>query len=387
MVRTGTISAGVWPRNSVVAIEGNTRIAGAGIGQTIIDGVNAYDGLICGDSNDTVFDLEVSDLSITGFGGAFGDSGIRADDCNTTISRVEISDWTSLTNNGAAIRIRAESANDISADLTDIYIHDGVGYALDFLPDGGTIAGNVNRLTVTGMTGPPNDVGVGVKASIDTETGLHSQINLSNITIANNENYVGVLVTAFKSGVFDVNLSNSVIINNLITDPMFAGYPGGIASTAVTIAPGFISSTNIVIQGVVLANNSTSNCMVHSDNSSGGTVSAQIITQGGNIADDSSCGFIHASDQQDVDDILELLTPLQNNGGIVPSITLLSETEPNEPEDSQRPEEGNNSNNSGQTLVDTGSNSDMIRLAAVIVCILSLVIYKNNGAKVYSIKK
>lgn len=120
------IPAGVWPRNSVVAIEGNTRIAGAGIGQTIIDGVNAYEGLICGDSNDTVFDLEVSDLSITGFGGAFGDSGIRADDCNTTISRVEISDWTSLTNNGAAIRIRAESANDISADLTDIYIHDGV---------------------------------------------------------------------------------------------------------------------------------------------------------------------------------------------------------------------------------------------------------------------
>jgi hypothetical protein len=121
--------------------------------------------------------------------------------------------------------------------------------------------------------------------------GIHSQhaMTLTNVTVSGNTAGSG-------GGVFHTHIYTMTIINATITDNKVTGSGHGIAGGVEAYAP-------VVFLNTIVADNENANCY-------GSTLN--LISQGHNLEDESTCNFSAVTDFVDTD---PLLRPLRDNGG------------------------------------------------------------------------
>lgn len=303
---TGTFALTASPAAST----GNLTVTGAGVGQTIIDGDNAYDGITC-DGDAGALDLVVSDLTISYTDGA----ALSGSNCNMDVSNVEISQAT-----GEAFMATLGRANEtFTININDTYIHDNsvavaIGIAINQAtsnPSNITINSHISGVALADnspISPQPFVVGILVNDHDGANNILDTVVN--NSTISNGAGSFGILLVGGSNVLSSLNLQNNTIVSN---DPSPIPYAGG-----VNVFAGSTGTVTATLENNLFADN-VLNCLVDSD---GGTVS--LTSAGHNLADDTSCGLTATGDQQGVSGLTSTLGPLQDNGGPTPTMALLT---------------------------------------------------------------
>lgn len=329
------IPAGTWTLAASTDITDTTIIQGAGMGQTIIDGDNAFGAFLCNASGPTL-DMQVNDLTIQNVATS---PAVSASSCNLDVENVEIKD--SIFGSSSAVVADEWTADNFTVIANGLYIHGndfggGNGLAA-FVGGGSTVTAHVDftvsNYTFTANTKSSSDpmAGIGVR----TGGGLNDSITASirNSTLANvtsNTNAVGMffLTQTGRSGAAsaaNVTVQNVTIARNIaVFSPPYAA--NGIMGVAMAVA-GSTASTNFNLQNNILAGNSVngapSNCQVYTPGS-GGTETVTFTSLGNNLADDSSCGLTGTNDQQGLTGLEATLDAMALNGATIPTIGLLA---------------------------------------------------------------
>jgi LPXTG-motif cell wall-anchored protein len=324
-------------------------IQGAGMGQTIIDGdAGQYRGF----NVDTVDEVTIKDLTVTAFH-RFGISSLKT---NLTLSNIEIdgTDCLAQSNNIFGIFVQNDDAGTFTLDSNNVYIHDinvVSGTVNAFVVDqkgGGTTNATIQNTTVANLSNQYVNGGVnGIALTVGlwNGTGSTGTLNtvISNTTVANiiAENQISGPFSslAFSSGgtatvnttVYNVTVTGTRGIT--ATTPPLAGVKSGaFYAASVGLGGGSAANVSVEVGNSLLADNlsdtSSSNCVATdlTPNFSGsGSGAATITSLDYNISDDASCTqFTEPHDQQNIDNIISTLGPLQNNGGTVPTMALLA---------------------------------------------------------------
>ena len=320
----------------------DVEIKGAGMSQTIIDG----------DSDSKLFGadgvmIKISDLKLT----AYREFAIRTDDCNVELANIEV-DGAGTVNalQNILLNNTTNVTNTITANniyMHDVYTSDSLMYLLSIHQRGGgtTNAGLSNiTLSSSGNTGGSlNGFALGIGAEGNTFGGS----GVINATIANatihNLSASGISAPyasfAFSSGGdadVTVNAYNSTITGSRgITGdafPLVGIKSAAFYSATAGIGSGTVATSTVNVSNSLFADNLTdstsSNCEsadLTAGFSGAGTGVAAINSEGHNISDDATCSsFTQTGDQQNVNNIISTLGPLQNNGGVVPTRALLA---------------------------------------------------------------
>lgn len=222
-------------------------------------------------------------------------------------------------------------------DISNVYIHDTLGAGVTVIAAGGAVINQVDveveNLTVYNANSPSKVMGgISMSAGEDQNNSSHTiNARIRNSTFTDDsENYsYGIFAVAQSpsstgsSDVMNLTLENVTVVGHAI-DGMFPA--SGIVTGAFT-GPGSTASITTTTKNVLAANNQVNsavgNCIAFPFGG-GGTESATITSLGNNIADDASCGFTSTGDQENVPDIMSTLGPLQDNGGSVPTMALLT---------------------------------------------------------------
>lgn len=327
---TIVVPSGTWVINSEQIITEDLSIAGSGVGVSIIDGADVYTGLYCDGSIAGPHVLNVDGITIQNSGA--GNDIIGAIDCNLSVTNTEITDFNTYSgvhfvNNDTSVGL------DLTLNVDNVYIHDGLGggvMAFMQLASAGLLNLNttINRVTTLGLT-PYSGNGIGIGVSITgfadgpgssmTVTGI-----IRNSTLTSN--IVGVIGNASttNNGVSDVQVT---LQNNTIFGNLNSVFPAAGVGSYAGANNGGNSNALLNIQNTIVVNNlasSTLNNCLEMIGSQGGTEVASLNSLGNNLSDDSSCGFNSVGDQENISNIMTKLGPLQDNGGITPTIALLA---------------------------------------------------------------
>lgn len=308
---------------------------GAGMGQTIIDGVDAYFGLSCAAPvPPSTISVSVSDVTFTRMSEGAIASAVA---CNLSVANVEVTQSTpSVTGlivlgddfSGAYTNLTVNNS------LSNVYIHNNFttpsnGVLIFILSTGPST--NTNNVNIDRVTIAQNPDSLGIAS---TSYGYDN--NTANVTITNTtidgSNQPGLGIVAGTVGLYggtattNVSVKNSTIVN--FVNPTNAQPAAGIyIGAGADIAN--IATVNLDMQNTLLANNliagSPLNCSAQNFGD-GGTETTTLNSLGHNLTDDASCGTAQPSDiySQTTASIINTLGPLQNNGGMVPTRALLA---------------------------------------------------------------
>lgn len=328
---THTLTADLSP------LEVPATIVGAGMGQTIIDGDGQYSGFTA--TSATQFNLR--NLTVTGY----ASHSIAAVDTDLQISAVEINGQNSnpsvfhvlaqgqsapdpltvsiedlhvhsinVSDDTEVVGIIASGSSVMQADLQNITLNDihstGAGHLLRGITvastDSGTVNASIVNTTITNMTGDDLVVPFGIWAFADN--GSSSAVaDIKNVTVTGLRGAMGTEdATGIKSGAF---------------------YSAAAAFGASNDAEALVTVENSLFADN-LSDGVSNNCSIADLNGpfdGEGTVSVAILSAGHNISDDASCTtFTQTGDQQNVASIISTIGPLQDNGGNVPTMSLMA---------------------------------------------------------------
>ncbi len=314
-------------------------IVGAGMGQTIISGDNGqYKGFQAETTEVTIQDLTVTQ---------FYSGAIEIDGANTILSNIEIDGAGIDPDNGiTAISVRNNTGDPMTLVSDNIYIHNvnvnTSSYSHAFVITGG-IDADVSNTTLADFhsAGGGGVNGIAMHLGTFGDSGSNLNVNITNTTI---DDVTSEGLTAPFAGVAfaqDEEVTVDATITN-ITITGTRGMPGsgltaGLESAAFYAAGAAFDDdghgvVTMHVSNSLMADNqnngSPSNCAKGdlTPNVSGlGTVDTDIVSDGHNIADDTSCtGFNQPGDQQSINNIISTLGVLQDNGGEVPTRALLA---------------------------------------------------------------
>jgi len=345
---TINLPSGIITLNSdLPSIQHSLIIQGQGMNDSIIDGDGQYEVFNNGD-NSTYNDASISlqGMTLTAWSGML----IRTGRGNVSLTNIEIDgNGANVGDEGVMIigNIYPEANN---VNLENIYIHDITAnssyiHILNvWSKGGGTTNALADGITINNVSNTGGGVnvmvwGVGVMRTEDaygTFNGIVRNTTINDISssagIATMVSFSAVTVQN-ESTTTELAVENSTI-SNINSSPSVFGVDGSFGSFATSYDNTTIADANLTTKNVVINNN-----LFNSDSQScstdgnlnnvfggSGTVITSITSLGGNISDDASCNsfFTHPTDQTEVSDLASTLGPLGNNGGLVPTIPLLS---------------------------------------------------------------
>ncbi len=338
---TITIPAGtITLTASLPAITEDVTIQGAGIGDTIVDG----------DSDAVAFEAQdvtiaISDLTVT----AYRESAVSTEDCDVTLENIEV-DGTGATDAFYSIIIVNSTSSSKTITSNNIYLHDinddhDIMYGFSVHQSGGgTTTADLSNITLADSSNSGGSfdgfvLGIGAVPTFGAVGNINGTI--SNATLSNlsaSEISAPYATFAFASGGtanVTVDVYNSTITGN--RGSTGAIFPiAGIKSAAFYSAAAGLGSSDVATSTLRVGNSlfadnltdtNSSNCESANFTSSFGGTGTGIATTaslGHNISDDATCtSFTEEGDQQNVNNIISTLGPLQNNGGAVPTRALL----------------------------------------------------------------
>lgn len=317
-----------------------TIIQGAGMGQTIIDGDGQHKGFEIETS-----EVTVKDMTITGY----RDRGLEIKNANAVLENIEI-DGEGVPSNAQIIGIMIWNiaGNPQTLSSNNIYIHNfnvnTPDYSHAFMLHGG-IDANISNTTLSDFHSTGGGGINGIAMQIGTFGGFNGDttqtVNISNTTV--NDVTSEGLTAPFNAAALaseDTSTVNATISNITITGSRgltdsgsFGGFKSAAfyAAGAAQDADGHVE-VNMQVTNSLMADNlndgTSSNCAIGdmSDLIGGvGTFDLNIISNGYNLSDDDTCPtFTEEGDQQNLNNILSTLGPLQDNGGIVQTRALLA---------------------------------------------------------------
>ena len=340
---------------NLVTLTEPTTVKGSGVGLSIIDGDNQYLNLSSGIADNENFN--VSDISTTGL------SGFAL--CNysgrMTVERVDISGVGATRNviAGGAVTVAGILSSKLSASGTnldttvkDSVIHDiisasnsGSGvYGIAFAANGGINTNfTIERTTVSNIEATTaNAYGVGYIAGFfgnapsNNATGSIENLTMNNVKSASTGIAGGVVsnsVAGTGTARTVIDLKNSTISE--VSGGMFTTLEGaglllgGGTYDNTGVADATLNATNVLMTDNKTTVSGPKNCGAFDTSffvgGSGGSITNSFISGGGNLTDDTSCsGFFNKmSDKNNIAGLNTTLGPLQNNGGLVPTIALL----------------------------------------------------------------
>ncbi|MCA9348328.1 hypothetical protein KC867_02870 [Candidatus Saccharibacteria bacterium] len=324
----------------------SVEIIGAGINNSIIDGNNGqYLGFRVADVTGVVF----NNLTVT----AYRDIAIYVDSSDVIFENIEI-DSNNATDTGALYGIYTinDDSNSHTLNSSNVYIHsmnqtDAYLHAfIVAVSDGGHTDATITNTTLSDIHTTGSDGINGIAMHVGTFGGDAMgtlDANISNTTVTNVTSEA--LTAPFNAAAWtDNDGGNSTInvdINNItITDthgengtgPITGIKSGAFYAAAVGVGASEIGTVNMTVSNSLMANNTSSgnpsNCAEGDFTpifGGSGQGIPNIISAGYNISDDDSCDdFNQPGDQQNINNILSTLGPLQNNGGPVPTRALLA---------------------------------------------------------------
>ena len=328
---TITIPAGTYSYTNSASIVVPVTLQGVGMGETIVDCGGNNEGFFFANSNPTPLQATIQDMSVINSdeSPANGTGAIASSGFSMNIRRVEIYANTSQeVQNPIAI---SNQIDGLSSIVEDVYIHD-ITYTFGAISvassEGATSSNNIiRRVTVSNVTGTSAFGVQGINVSTYDNGGsveaTIENISLSDILTPNTSNTAYILGTADSSisggdGSTDLTVRNVTIVGDADTGEnhapivAFAAAPSG--DTAVS---------NVDFQNILASNVSAIGGSFTFG--AGGTESATITSLGGNIIDGPSTPELnHPTDQSGVANLASTLSPLQDNGGLTPTIALLS---------------------------------------------------------------
>jgi hypothetical protein len=296
-------------------------------------------------------------------------------------------------------------ANNTTTESINFYENLG---PLSFFPDPPNAQLTASNISVF------NNNGIG--AFVVTSDAGGYNLDLSNITIANNEtNYPGLFLMSDEDTPVSGTISNVTIANNSRTGDFGQEIPAGIG-----IASSSDIQPTVELSNVILSNNTDDGTPQNCVPQNGGLV-FDWISAGNNLSSDATCSTINdqPTDLNDVNANLDVLTeenntwvlPLQDNspavdaGATISSITTDQRgiarpqglaydigayelegvngggNNPGEENESPNPESANNTNDEA-TLANTGSNTYVILLLASLFVVSGITlpaIVKSRG--------
>lgn len=319
-------------------------IQGAGMGDTIIDGDNGqYSGFyVTGVSS-----VSIKDLSIT----AYNIAAIYIVSSDLELDNIEV-DGTNADSSGQIFGIAHFNSDGESHEInsSNVYIHSittigkYINAFLVALSEQGHTEATVTNTTLYNIHSTGSEGINGLAMHVGTFGGSSGTINanISNTTITN---ITGEALTAPFNGVaftnndgdstVDMDIDNITITNTHGangTGPLAGIKSGAFYAVGSGAAAEEVGTVNMTVSNSLMANNTSSsvssNCAEGDFTSifgGSGQGIPNIVSAGYNISDDDSCeDFNQPGDQQNVNNILSTLGPLQNNGGMVPTMELLS---------------------------------------------------------------
>lgn len=353
---TATVSPDAYSTNDKITIPAGTVtltadlpsiaepviINGAGMEQTTIDGAGQY---VAFTANGNI-DVSFSDMKIT----AYKTHAIGTNQSNVVLNSIDVDGTNCFTSgvelDGIIIDNDGSGTNIFTAD--NLYIHDivGDGPIVQLLNVDNHAGGAVTNATISNTTlaNISNDAGsINGFLISDGPFGINSGTSTINATIYNttiaNFSAVGSVAAfggfAMASG-GDSNLHMTV---QNVTSVGMRGHTSLYGSSAALFAAGAgltggsTASTTLDIENSLLADNladgvNHSNCASFLDLTNlfqgSGTGTGVINSNGHNLSDDGTCtSFTGSGDHQSVTNLISTLGPLQNNGGLVPTMALL----------------------------------------------------------------
>ena len=332
---TVTLAADLPSMTRSVSVNGN------GMGETTIDGLGLY--TLFDYTSTTYTPFTVTDMKITGLkfgailakGGGSSISfsrldidGNNADTAQTYFGLGVVDDGTFTTNvtiqdvyvhgfvlsngNGGfqAITVANNSDENLSADFQNVTISD---VSNDGLAQGLTLNANVNAT-------PPGGVG--------RTTGTAENITIDNIT--------STLAIASGLGSVAFGIENTVILTasnvtiselHAITGNLFPGI-GTAAIFAATAGSDNVLQPHATLNVSNAHITDSESCLSLDMGPLIGTLGTGLTTitsQGGNLTDDTTCTpfFTQPTDKHNLTNLKDLLAPLADNGGYVPTMALM----------------------------------------------------------------
>ena len=284
---------------------------------------------------------------------AYRDIAIYVDSSDVIFENIEI-DSNNATDTGALYGIYTinDDSNSHTLNSSNVYIHsmnqtDAYLHAfIVAVSDGGHTDATITNTTLSDIHTTGSDGINGIAMHVGTFGGDAMgtlDANISNTTVTNVTSEA--LTAPFNAAAWtDNDGGNSTInvdINNItITDthgengtgPITGIKSGAFYAAAVGVGASEIGTVNMTVSNSLMANNTSSgnpsNCAEGDFTpifGGSGQGIPNIISAGYNISDDDSCDdFNQPGDQQNINNILSTLGPLQNNGGPVPTRALLA---------------------------------------------------------------
>ena len=330
---THTLTADLFPIAEPVTVEG------AGIGQTIIDG-DGYKGFTAEGVTVTFSGMTIK---------AYDLYAILTTDCNVTVNNIEV-DGTGSTNGYNNLLFDNTSATTKTVSANNIYMHDiyddgSLMYLFSVHQrSGGTTTANLSNITLanSGNTVGSIDgfaIGIGARGpfgGFGTINATITNATINNISAGNlNAPYASFALSDGGDANVNVNIYNSTITGSRGTTgdvfPLVGVRSAAFYSASAGIGSGTTGNSVLTVGNSLFADNlsdsNSSNCATidfTSGFSGAGTGNSSIVSEGHNMSDDATCSqFTQTGDQQNVNNIISTLGPLQNNGGVVPTRALL----------------------------------------------------------------
>ena len=277
-------------------VNGNLNIVGNGTGNTVINGNGV----------DRVFDLRSGTISLSGLTVQGGQSNQGAGISVGTAANVTLTDVVIQNNAGSGASKGGGIYNDGVLTLQNSIVqNNGSGFLSNV--DGAGIYNDASATISVRDVEIRNNIAAGGKDGGGLYVWSSASVQLTNVTFANNQATRG-------GGLW--NHSNVTSLLNVTFSGNFASSEGG----------GIWADRNITLDHVTVANNSAafwgggtydSNNSITAKNSlfagnTGGNTNRAPVSQGYNLSDDNSPGFLGTGDQKNV---AAGLLGLSNNGG------------------------------------------------------------------------
>ena len=245
------------------------------------------------------------------------------------------------------VGVFGDQSAQLTVDADDVYIHNIQGnnslYTFYINAANETaITADLNRVTLADIHGSGAGPTFGVIMLATGSASVTSSIANTTVDDVTGDD----LVAPFGS--FGVAASGNVSVNTSVQNITITGTRGftgtnsaaGVKSAAFYAAAasfqvGYHANVAVNVTNSLMADNTndgvSSNCSIanltdiFSGNGTEDDVETSITSLGHNISDDDSCaGFNQPGDQQNFDNIIPTLGPLQDNGGNVPTRALLA---------------------------------------------------------------
>ncbi len=275
------IAGGVYPVN--VTISKSLTIQGAGMNATLLEGGGIAEVLDLTAGPVTINDLTIKNGDSKDYAGGIKSSGV-----NLTLTRVKITGNSGHFGGG-------------------VYFKDGTLNMTDCLVSDNSSTGSGGGINLSG-SGSSTITGTTVTGNEGLEAGALSVINTGGVTVTNSTITANSCTrTTSCAGAINFNNQPGIIINSTITGNL------SINDAALLTNGGTVTFKNSIIAFNYRGTN-FDDCRAPN---------VPFVSNGYNLKSDTDCGGTVATDIFQTSPALALLGPLQDNGGLTPTVALL----------------------------------------------------------------